>query len=307
MSIASEFDLVWPFIDVHAHVGMTVNRTPPVGQSFEKYLARMAQSNVVAAISSTAGGGPRERGILDVRDQNDATAAGCRRYPDRFPIGLALLEAGFGQAAVDEIERAMTDAGLAGLMCHPGMSGHALDATLHPALEVVDARVGLALLHVGGRDANPSAAADLARHFRRTTFIMAHVSMNERQHRESIAAFAGLENVWCDFAQHPGHPATAAGAGGPWDIVDLVRGLSASRLVFGSDTPYYDYRYLQQEIEAARIDAPRKDRITWANAADLIHRFRPNWTPPRTPPAVPDEFDGVDVWQHQPGKPLRLS
>jgi predicted TIM-barrel fold metal-dependent hydrolase len=278
-----------------------------VGQSFEKYLARMAQSNIVAAIPSTAGGGPRERGILDVRDQNDATAAGCRRYPDRFPIGLALVEVGFGQAAADEIERAMAEAGLAGLMCHPGMSGHALDAVLHPSLEVVDARGGLALLHVGGRGAEPPAAAELARRCRRTTFIMAHVSMNEAEHRESIAAFAGIDNVWCDFAQHPSDVTTAGGTTGPWDIADLVRGLGASRLVFGSDTPYYDYRRLQEDIEAARIDAPRKDRIAWANAVDLIQRFRPDWTPPKTPPAVPAEFAGVDVWEQQPGKPGRLA
>src|SRR5437867_8439150 len=217
MNTANDLDLVWPYVDVHAHVGTTVNRTPPVGQSFEKCLARMAQTNIVAAIPSTAGGGPRERGILDVRDQNDATAAGCRQYPDRFPLGLALVEAGFGPAAADEIERAMTQAGLAGLMCHPGMSGHALDAALYPALEVVDARGGLALLHVGGRGAGPSAAADLARRFRRTPFIMAHVSMNEPEHRESIADFAGLENVWCDFAQHPSDPTTVEGIGGPWD------------------------------------------------------------------------------------------
>jgi predicted TIM-barrel fold metal-dependent hydrolase len=306
MNTRDESYLVWPYVDVHAHIGTTVNRTPPVGQSFEKYLARMAHTNVVAAIPSTAGGGPRERGILDVREQNDATAAGCRRYPDRFPIGLALLEAGFGQAAADEIERAMTQAGLAGLMCHPGMSGHALDAVLYPSLEVVDARGGVALLHVGGRRAEPSAAADLARRFRRTSFIMAHVSMNEAEHRESIAAFAGLENVWCDFAQHPSDVTTGEGAGGAWDIADLVRGLSAGRLLFGSDTPYYDYRRLQEDIEAARIDAPRKDRITWANAVDLIRRVRPNWTPPKSPPAVPDEFAGVDVWKQQPGKPGRL-
>jgi predicted TIM-barrel fold metal-dependent hydrolase len=301
MSDAADLDLVWPYIDVHAHVGTTVNRTPPVGQSFEKYLARMARTNVVAAIPSTAGGGPRERGILDVHDQNDATAAGCRRYPERFPIGLALVEAGFGPAAADEIERAMGQPELVGLMCHPGMSGHGLDAVLHPALEVVDARSGLALIHVGGGSARPSLAAEYARRFRRTTFIMAHVSMNEAQHREAIDVFAGLENVWCDFAQHPDT------AGTSWDIADLARGLSAGRLVFGSDTPYYDYRLLLEQIEAARIDAPRKDRIAWANAADLIRRFRPDWTPPRTPPATPEDFAGVDVFAQQPGKPGRLA
>src|SRR5690242_15141157 len=115
-----------PYIDVHAHIGDTVDRTPPVGQSIEKFLGRMARSSIVAAIPSTAGGGPRERGIADVAVQNAALADACRRYPDRFPIGLALVEARMGQPAADEIERAMDTGGLLGLMCHPGMGKHQL-------------------------------------------------------------------------------------------------------------------------------------------------------------------------------------
>jgi hypothetical protein len=85
-----------------------------------------------------------------------------------------------------------------------------------------------------------------------------------------------------------------------------VRGLSAGRLLFGSDAPYCDYRLLQQEIEAARMDAPRKDRLTWGNATDLIRRFRPGWTPPRTRPPMPDEFAGIDLWRREPGNSGRL-
>jgi predicted TIM-barrel fold metal-dependent hydrolase len=314
---ADDSFLVWPYIDVHAHIWPVVDRVSAGGpgrQSFEKYLARMAQTNIVAAIPSTApmapaaGGRPEEGGLPGVRDQNDATAAGCRRHPDRFPIGLALLEVALGSAAVDEIERAMTQSRLAGLTCPPHVAGPALDAVLHPALEVIDARGGLALLHVhaDGRGVQPEAAAGYARRFPRATFIVANVSTTEAVHRASIAAFAGLENVWCDLARHPGHPVAADGTGGPWDLADLVRGLSAGRLLFGTDAPYADYRLLQQEIEAARIDAPRKDRLTWGNAADLIGRFRPGWTPPRTPPALPDGFAGVDLWRQQPGKPGRL-
>ena len=312
---ADDLGLVWPYVDVHVHIQHAAHRAPagePCGQSFEKYLARMAQTNVMAAIPSpapAAAGGPRERGIQHVCGQNDAIAAGCRRDPERFPIGLALLDTGCSQAAADEIERAMTRAGLAGLMCPPGApgdAGHPPDTVLHAALEVVDKRCGLALLHVGGSGIAPPTAAGYARRFRRTTFIMGNVSTNEAVHRESIAAFAGLENVWCDVAQHPGHPATARGTGGAWDLADLVRGLSAGRLLFGSDAPFFDYRLLLQEIEAARIDAPRKDRIAWANAVDLIRRFRPGWMPPSRPPALPAQFAGVDLWKQAPEKPGRL-
>src|SRR5919204_591351 len=62
-----------------------------------------------------------------------------------------------------------------------------------------------------------------------------------------VAVLAGLENVWCDFAQHPDT------ADASWDLHDLVRGLGAGRLLFGSDAPYADYRLLQEQIEAARI------------------------------------------------------
>ena len=100
-----------PYIDVHAHLGETINRVPPVGQSAEKYLARMAQSGVVAAIPCPAAGGPQARGVLDTRDEAEAIAGACRRYPRRFPLGLANLEVRHQRAGVDELERGMAESG----------------------------------------------------------------------------------------------------------------------------------------------------------------------------------------------------
>jgi predicted TIM-barrel fold metal-dependent hydrolase len=288
-----------PYIDVHAHIGRTINRVPPVGQTAEKYLARMAASNVVAAVPCPAAGGPQARGALDTRDQNDAIAAACRRYPSRFPVGLAIVEVRHERAAVDEMERAMDQARLVGFMCHPGLSGHALGEELWPALEVVDARGGLVLLHVGGRGTEARAAGH-ARRFRNTAFIMAHVSMTRDQHLAAVQHLAGLDNVWADFAQHP------ADAGESWDITDLVRRFGADRLLFGSDSPYYDHRLLQAQIEQARLSEEVKDRIAWRNAADLIRRFRPEWALETTPVEPPAEFAGVDLWAYQPRKPGRL-
>jgi predicted TIM-barrel fold metal-dependent hydrolase len=288
-------DLVRPYVDVHVHVGDTINRTPPCGQTIEKFLARMAQSNVVAGILCPAGGGPQARGVLDTRDQDDVIAAACAAYPDRFPIGMGILEIRQQRAAVDELERAMDDAGLLGFMCHPGLSGHSLGDELVPFLEVVDARGGLVLLHVSGGGHEPRVAAH-ARRFRRTTFIAAHVSMRAEQHHSAMAALAGLENVWVDFAQHP------ATADASWDIADLVRGYAPDRLLFGSDIPYYDYRLLQAQIEAAGIDDATKDRIAWRNAVDLIRRFRPRWQLNTAPVAPPAGFEGVDLWAGKNGR-----
>ena len=284
-----------PYLDVHAHVGDTINRAPPCGQTVEKYLARMAQSGVGAAILCPAAGGPQGRGALDTRDQDDAIAAACQAYPERFPLGLAIIEVRHQQDAIDEMERAMDEVGLAGFMCHPGISGHSMGEEMTPFLEVVDASGGLVLLHAMGGGSEARIASH-ARRFRRTTFIAAHVSMRAEQHRSAIDALAGLENVWVDFAQHP------ATADESWDVADLARAYPADRLLFGSDIPYYDYRLLQAQIESARVDDETKDRIAWRNAAALIQRFRSEWRLPQEPAPSPAAFEGSDLWAGKNGR-----
>ena len=68
-----------PCIDVHAHIGDTINRVPPVGQTVEKYLARMAESSVYAAIPFPAAGYPLARGVLDTRGQHETIAGASGR------------------------------------------------------------------------------------------------------------------------------------------------------------------------------------------------------------------------------------
>ena len=288
-----------PYIDVHAHIGDTINRVPPVGQTIEKYLGRMAESGVYAALPCPAAGGPLARGVADTRDQNSAVAGGCRRYPDRFPLGFAIVEVRHQQPGVDEIERAMRDDGLAGFMCHAPISGHQLGPELHPALEMVDGRKGMVLLHVGGRGSEARAAAH-ARRFRNTTFIMAHVSMARDQHAEAVKHLAGLDNAWYDFAQHP------ADADESWNLAEIVAGFGTERLLFGSDSPYYDHRLLRTQIEQSTLPEAVKDGIAWRNAVDLIQRFRPQWQLNPAPVERPAALGGQDLWAHQSNNPARL-
>lgn len=286
------------YIDVHAHIGDTINRVPNCGQTAEKYLARMSQSQVVAAILSPVAGGPQARGVADTREQNRAVAEACRRYPQQFPIGLAIIEVRHQQAGLDELRRAMDEDGLAGFMCHPGISGHAMAAELEPALEVVNDRKGMVLLHAMGGGSEQRIGRH-AKQFPDVAVVAAHVSMKPEQHSSSIDVLAGADNVWGDFAQHP------ADADSSWDLASLVAGFGRDRLLFGGDSPYYDYRLVQQQIEDAAIDDAAKDRIAWRNAAELIQRFAPNWTPQADPPKHPEEpFD--DLWATLPGQPTRL-
>ena len=188
-----------PYIDVHAHIGDTVSRVPAFGQTLGRYLARMAGSGIVAAVLSPAAGGPQARGVLNTRDQNQAIIAACRVSPDRFPVGLGVIEVRHGADGVRELARGMDEGGLRGFMVHPGLSGHDLGRELHPFLDVVAERSGLCLLHQ--KDcAGPIAA--YARRFPPITFVLGHVATSAAAHRDAVVHLRGLDNVWYDIAQY---------------------------------------------------------------------------------------------------------
>ena len=105
-----------PYICCHNHIGRTINRAPTVGQNAQMCLSRFAETDIYAAISMpTAVGSPITRGIQDIREQNEAIARACKKFPHVFPIGMALIEPRFGELGIDEAEKAMDDLGLVGI------------------------------------------------------------------------------------------------------------------------------------------------------------------------------------------------
>ena len=133
-----------PYICCHNHIGRTINRAPTVGQNAQMCLSRFAETDIYAAISMpTAVGSPITRGIQDIREQNEAIARACKKFPYVFPIGMALIEPRFGELGIDEAEKAMDDLGLVGIAGHPpnerrnpphGRSRSRAKRTVQPAL-----------------------------------------------------------------------------------------------------------------------------------------------------------------------------
>lgn len=286
-----------PYVDVHSHIGMTVSRAPVVGQSVGRYLGRMASAGVRAAIICPTAGGPQARGVLDTRDQNEVISRACRLYRERFPIGLAVVEVRHQEAGVAELERAMTEGGLQGFMVHPGLSGHSLGGELHPFLEVVAMYKGLCLLHQAGSTAN---IAVYARRFPDVTFIIGHVSLNKSAHYDAIEHCRRYDNIWFDIAQKP------VDADPSWDLSHLVAHLGDDRLMFGSDTPYYDFRLVQDQLERANLSEETKDRIAYRNAVRLIQRWRPGWTLPQAAAVPPQHYSEHELWATQASGSPRL-
>ncbi len=275
-----------PYFDVHCHIGMTVSRAPVIGQSVGRCLARMASANVIGAIPCPTAGGPQARGVLDTRAQNEVIANACRKYPERFPIGLGIVEVRHEQVGVDELDRAMQDDGLVGFACHPALSGHSLGGELYAFLEVVAMHNGLCLLHQAGSTQNIAA---YAQRFPAITFIIGHVSMNKAGHLDAIAQCGKHENIWFDVAQKPVGDES-------WDLVHLVNNLGNDRIMFGSDLPYYDFRLVQAQIESAHLNDETKERIAYQNAVRLVQQFRQGWTPTLTPIIPPQIYAETEMW-----------
>lgn len=276
-----------PYIDVHCHIGMTVSRAPVVGQNVNKCLARMASAGVIGAIPCPTAGGPQARGVQDTRAQNKVIANACKMFPDRFPIGLAIVEVRHEQAGVDELNRAISEDGLVGFACHPALSGHSLGGELHAFLEVVATHNGLCLLHQAGSTRN---IATYAQKFPAITFIIGHVSMNKPGHMDAIAHCSKQENIWYDIAQKPD------GADESWDILHLVENLAPDRLMFGSDLPYYDFRLVQSQLESSKLNDETKENIAYQNALRLIQQFKPKWQPNLKKINPPQHYTEEELW-----------
>jgi len=274
-----------PYIDCHNHIGRTIDRVPPVGQNTAMCLSRFAETGIYAAISMpTAVGSPIDRGIVDIRHQNEVIARACRDFPGTFPIGLALIEQRFGKLGIEEAEKAMSDLGLVGIVGHPPIAEWCL-----PFIEAAAAREGLCNLHMH----NPLMAR-IAGMFPRCTFIA---------HASSWAAenLAQYDNVFFEVVQYPD------GQDSEWNFEKLAAQVGRERLIFGADLPYYDYRVLQQTIEEAPIDDDLKDRIAYKNLETLIQRFRSDWKLPDSPLHAPRRYEAEDLWAVDPQNPVRLT
>ena len=122
------------------HSGMTyfydkklkcrINTATFQGQDIERRLQHMDQLGIdVHVLTIPAPGADRFEGegaVRVARIANDAVAAICRKYPQRF-IGFFTLPTCSMEASLDELERSVHELGLKGFGCYANLNGQALD------------------------------------------------------------------------------------------------------------------------------------------------------------------------------------
>ncbi len=263
-----------PYIDMHHHFGRTINRAPTVGVNLPMALARNAATNTVASISMpVATGSPILNGAEDILAINEMAAGAREAYPEVFPIVLGIAEVRFGEAGLDELDRAFRDLELDGFVDHPPFNESSL-----PFIEIAAAYRGICNLHC-----KTPLMGQIARTFPGLTFIV-HANSYAMEH------LAELDNLVFEVVQFPD------GRGTEWDFAALANAVGEDRIIYGGDQPYSDFRFLQNTIESAPITDDLKDRIAWKNAEQFIRRFHPEWRMPSEPPKAPQVYDPEMLW-----------
>ena len=111
-------------------LGCRINTATFQGQDIERRLAHMDQLGIdIHVLTLPAPGADRFEGAGAVRlarIANDAVAAICRKYPNRF-IGFFTLPTESIEDSLAELERSVNDLGLRGFGCFANLNGKPLD------------------------------------------------------------------------------------------------------------------------------------------------------------------------------------
>ena len=251
-----------PVTDVHTHLGRTVSSG--IGQDVDTCLATMDRAGIARAVLSVAAGGRQVEGLRDTMGQNDAVADAVRAHPTRFPVGLAAVEIRHEEWAALELERALSELGLRGLVVHPTLEGVLVGGTdrLDPLLDLLDQHAGLCLMHAT-RTSTPASVCALAARWPHATFLLGHPSVADLRIEGVAEEIATLGNVYVDVAYQddPGH------------VEAVVALLGAERVFFGSDSPFYNPTAVIGAVHAAHLSDADRDRLLRRNGEELITRL----------------------------------
>ncbi len=164
------------------------------------------------------------------REGNELIRAACARHPGRL-IGFATANPWYGDAAIEELRRAVDD-GLVGLILHPPRQGFLLvDDVADPVLEAAE-EAGLPVYVGTGTPAYalPLQLTEVARRHPGVRFVMGHMGHSDFW-IDAIPAAEAAPNIYAELSYKQPHVILAA-----------VAALGPGRAVYGSDAPFNEMR-----------------------------------------------------------------
>jgi predicted TIM-barrel fold metal-dependent hydrolase len=244
-------------IDAHAHLGGYYNFYIPRPDA-ATMVAQMDRLGVeTACISSIPACG------ADVPRGNEMTAAAVRDYPGRF-IGYASVNPHYPERVRPELERAFDELGLTMIKLHPTMVDYPIAG---PAYEDVwrfaSERRAIVLSHTwaGASTCAPERFEPLARCHPDVVFLLGHSGGTPAGYATSIDVAQRCPNVYLDICRSEMSPL--------W-IERIVTEVGAERVLWGTDFPFLEPRYLIGRLACCTLSDQAKRQVFGESMAALL-------------------------------------
>jgi predicted TIM-barrel fold metal-dependent hydrolase len=194
----------------------------------------------------------------------------CRAHGEDFLIPFGMVNPRLPDWE-DDLRRCQEDHGMPGIRLHPNYHGYTLDdpsfarlldrtaerrMIVQIALTMEDERTQHPLVQVPHVDVRPLAAH--ARRLPGLSLVLINAFRSLRS--GALGPLAEIDNVYFDIAM-------LENVGG---VADLIRGVPASRVLFGSHAPFYYVDSAIFKLRESVLDAQQIEAITAGNARRIL-------------------------------------
>ena len=193
---------------------------------------------------------------------NDLLARFVAQHPDRF-IGFAYVSPTMPERMIPELTRAINELKFPAIKIYPPYASWPLNQPQWQSIYEFANERGLTIItHTdGGTLSRPRYLAEIAPRYPNANFVAGHSGNIPEPRAEAIAAAQAHPNVYLE---------TCSTFRTPGVIEQLVDGVGADRVLFGSDVPLMDPRPQIGKIITARISDEAKRQILGGNARYLL-------------------------------------
>lgn len=214
-------------IDADCHI----SPTPEGGNSItiDELIRRMDRSHVDKAVTWLQPPYTREISL-----SNKYIYKAVKEHPDRI-LGFGWADPNLGlEKAKEEVKRCIDDYGFHGVKLNGAQNEYYIDDPLIslPLIEEIAKRGKILALHVGAdayERTHPFRVAKIAKEFPNLRILMVHMGG---------ASFVDLSKAAIEFAKEYSNLTLIGSAIRSIPILNAIRILGASRVCFGSDTPF---------------------------------------------------------------------
>ena len=242
----------------------------------------------LAALKNIPAGAPQATREKEEKDINERVIDRMKRRnlwsctsTGENPVLVPLISVDLLQGPADmqaEIEDKVKNHGAKGLKLHPVSNRfYPSDRGLYPAYQKA-AEMGLPILfHSGEAEVAGYTQADYARpanfepvmqSFPQLVIILAHLGKGFLE--ESVALARKYDNVYFDTSAILSGGEIKSGFASGGDAVKLIRTIGVSRVLFGSDWPWFDPLLAIRQIEGLDLSEEDKRMILGRNAAKVF-------------------------------------